>query len=312
MNSMHLKDLLPSGHIIGWPWPEKPPSLSLGQKNAWPRVTLVTPCFNSGDFLEEAIRSVLLQGYPNLEYIIIDGGSSDQSVDIIRKYEQWLTCWESNPDRGQSHAINKGLAKATGVYFNWHNADDILLPDSLFQTVQGFIDNPDALYISRHRFLLYEDGRVEEKKNRPNPGLVDESRALIHMCAGSQAGGLMSREAMISVGSIDESYECSMDDDLLMRLRIEGPGYYIDKPGFIFRVRKDQKSQKLVYARAAEKLRICDKIWSRIPKSDLRQEFKAASYVFAHQHAASLFRNQGINLMSYYHSIRSKISNFIR
>ena len=82
--------------------------------SAWPRISIVTPSYNQGQFIEETIRSILLQGYPDLEYIIIDGGSTDQSVEIIRKYEPWLTYWVSEKDRGQSHAINKGFERASG------------------------------------------------------------------------------------------------------------------------------------------------------------------------------------------------------
>jgi len=92
---------------------------------------LITPSFNQGADIEETIRSVLLQGYPNLEYIIIDGGSSDETVDIIKKYAPWITYWVSEPDQGQSDAINKGLARATGEWVNWLNSDDFLLPGAL-------------------------------------------------------------------------------------------------------------------------------------------------------------------------------------
>ena len=100
----------------GWMWSEERcqfPKLT-PHHYLLPRITVVTPSYNQGRFIETTIRSVLLQGYPNLEYIIIDGGSSDDSVEIIQKYEPWLADWVSEKDRGQAHAINKGFARATG------------------------------------------------------------------------------------------------------------------------------------------------------------------------------------------------------
>lgn len=95
------------------------------------KISLVTPSFNQGQFIEETICSVLDQGYPNLEYIIVDGGSHDETVDIVRKYHKHLKFWVSEPDDGQSDAINKGLQHCTGKVFNWLNSDDILLPNTL-------------------------------------------------------------------------------------------------------------------------------------------------------------------------------------
>src|SRR5262245_16909311 len=118
---------------IGWPWTIetlKLPSVS-SDGLPWPSISIVTPSYNQGQFIEETIRSVLLQGYPNLEYIIIDGGSKDQTVDIIHKYEPWLTYWVSRKDRGQAHAINDGLRRASGTIFNWINSDDVLAPNAL-------------------------------------------------------------------------------------------------------------------------------------------------------------------------------------
>ena len=101
---------------VGWPWTEATPSLLAPARDgaSLPRITIVTPSFNQARFIEETIRSVLLQDYPNLEYIITDGGSTDGSVEIIRTYARWLTDWVAEPDHGQSDAINKGFARATG------------------------------------------------------------------------------------------------------------------------------------------------------------------------------------------------------
>jgi glycosyltransferase involved in cell wall biosynthesis len=117
----------------GWPWTvehTQPIGLTTRDQDC-PRISIVTPSFNQGAFLEETIRSVLLQGYPNLEYIIIDGGSTDNSVEIISKYEPWLTYWVSERDRGQTHAINKGFNRATGQLFSYLNSDDLLAPRAL-------------------------------------------------------------------------------------------------------------------------------------------------------------------------------------
>jgi glycosyltransferase involved in cell wall biosynthesis len=110
----------------------------------WPRISIVTATFNQVPFVEATIRSILLQGYLDLEYFIIDGGSTDGSVEIIRKYEPWLTYWVSEPDRGQSHAINKGFARCTGQILNWINSDDRLLPVALLAIATAAAEYPAA------------------------------------------------------------------------------------------------------------------------------------------------------------------------
>ena len=140
----------------GWPWTEESPQLPDTMPNGrpWPRVSIVTPNLNQGQFIEETIRSVLLQGYPNLEYIIMDGGSTDNSVEIIQKYEPWIAYWESKKDRGQAHAINKGFRRATGEIIAWLNSDDMYTPCSIEKAAKFLARNTnidivygDCIYI---------------------------------------------------------------------------------------------------------------------------------------------------------------------
>ncbi len=146
----------------GWPWtegsPEVPPTLPDGRP--WPRVTIVTPSFNQGQFLEETIRSILLQNYPNLEYIIMDGGSTDNSVEIIKKYEPWIDYWESKKDRGQAHAINKGFRRATGEIIAWLNSDDTYFPGAIKEAAEFLAIHPDVAMVYGDCVFVDEKGKV--------------------------------------------------------------------------------------------------------------------------------------------------------
>ncbi|XWK85982.1 MAG: glycosyltransferase family 2 protein [Phormidium sp.] len=124
----------------GWPWTEQPEILSkpIFNNAQLPLISIITPSYNYGRFIEETIRSVLLQGYPNVEYIIIDGGSTDDTVNIIKKYEKYLTYWVSEPDKGQTDAINKGYEHCTGEIFVWLNADDAYATPNCLQSVAEF------------------------------------------------------------------------------------------------------------------------------------------------------------------------------
>ena len=121
------------GRSAGWPWTEESPQLpdTMPDGRPWPRLTVITLSYNQGHYIEETLRSVLLQGYPNLQFIAVDGGSTNETVPLIRRYEQWLASWTSERDSGQSEAINKGLRGATGQWVMWLNSDDLLLPGAL-------------------------------------------------------------------------------------------------------------------------------------------------------------------------------------
>ena len=135
----------------GWPWTVETPRLPPARPDdsPWPSISIVTPSFNQGTYLEETIRSILLQGYPNLEYIIIDGGSTDESAAIIKKYERWLTYWVSEPDQGQPQAINKGFARVSGEIGGYLNSDDFYLSNALSAAAVSFMRLRWDLFIGR-------------------------------------------------------------------------------------------------------------------------------------------------------------------
>lgn len=128
----------------GWPWQDTNTSIKKIEDIEWPRITVIMPSYNQGGFIEESIRSVILQKYPNLEFMIFDGGSSDNTLDIIAKYEDHISYWESKKDKGQSHAINKGYEKATGEYVAWLNSDDLYYPGALLEIGRAIRSNPEA------------------------------------------------------------------------------------------------------------------------------------------------------------------------
>jgi len=135
---LQLLNILPKHSKIqsGWPWIEETDPNVYSLDIEWPKISIVTPSFNQGAYIEETIRSVLLQNYPNLEYIIIDGGSTDNTIEIIKRYEPWIFYWVSEPDNGQSDAMNKGLKQASGKYMTFINADDIFNNNSFFTSVK--------------------------------------------------------------------------------------------------------------------------------------------------------------------------------
>jgi cellulose synthase/poly-beta-1,6-N-acetylglucosamine synthase-like glycosyltransferase len=127
----------------GWPWTEETDPGLFSPDTEWPKISIVTPSYNQGEFIEKTIRSILLQDYPNLEYFIVDGGSSDNSVETIYKYSKWISQWGSEPDKGQSDALNKGFTFASGDFLGWINSDDFLLPGALFKLADSIKSNPD-------------------------------------------------------------------------------------------------------------------------------------------------------------------------
>jgi len=212
----------------GWPWTEESEQLpdTMPDGSPWPRVSIVTPSYNQGQFIEETIRSVLLQGYPDLEYIIIDGGSTDGSVDIIRKYEPWLAYWVSEPDRGQAHAINKGWARATGDILAYINSDDYYVEGAVSAIVEGFRVHPGVGLIYGTAIVVDETGR-EMRIWEAQPFDLKKMLAVTNIVP--QPAAFLSRAALEETGYLNEDLEMILDYELYIRIGMRFPAVCIPR-----------------------------------------------------------------------------------
>lgn len=180
-----------------------------------PKITIVTPSYNQACFLERTIRSVLDQGYPNLEYIVVDGGSTDESVEIIKDYERYLSYWVSEPDQGQAHAINKGLKKATGDWVTWQNSDDIFYPGAFQGLARAASINPRADLIIGDMMLIDENDREIRDIRYVRPtysALLAEGMVLTNQAA------FWRRSVHAEIGFLNETLECGFDYEWFLRL----------------------------------------------------------------------------------------------
>jgi glycosyltransferase involved in cell wall biosynthesis len=240
MRCPSLKDLPPGPQgKDGWPWTVETPPLPPVRPDGshWPRISIVTPSYNQGRFIEETIRSILLQGYPNLEYIIIDGGSTDQTVEIIKRYAPWFAYWVSERDQGQAHAINKGLSRATGSLFNWINSDDLLLASALADIGAVFFTQ-QALAGAVINFGRDEETVIPNRSLSPAAIIRGENGTSFH-----QPGVWLRPELMRTVGGIDERLHYALDYDLLIRYLHHFPDIeYVERPIAMFRLHGDAKT----------------------------------------------------------------------
>jgi glycosyltransferase involved in cell wall biosynthesis len=218
-----------------------------------PFISIVVPSFNQGQYIESTIRSVLLQHYPHYELIIMDGGSTDNTIDIIKKYEASIDYWQSGPDGGQSAAINQGMQKAKGKIVNWLNSDDFLLPGALKAIVEAFAQQPDAVAISGNAYYL-EHGKLSASVPA-RPGNKDEYSNWYFGGHIVQPACYFTRQAFQQVGGLKEHLHYMMDVDLWMRLSDLGPMRAIDRDITCIQVHEDMKSNQVRY-REAEKLAI--------------------------------------------------------
>jgi len=204
-------------------------------------LTVVTPSLNQGQFLEEAIRSVLDQAYPYLEYVVMDGGSTDGSTDIIRKYEKHLTYWTSSRDEGQSDALMKGFSRGTGEWLAWLNADDSYLPGAFvaFADAASRAGKDTALLFGAGEVL---DDQQQRRKFWPHPAHFDRAALLYGLDYIMQPATFFRRSALDSVGPLRRDYHYCMDYDLWLRLSAQFEVEVIDHPIAVSREHETTKT----------------------------------------------------------------------
>lgn len=204
-----------------------------------PKITVITPSYNQAKFLDRTIRSVLDQDYPNLEYIIVDGGSTDGSVDIIRSYADRLSWWVSEPDQGQANAINKGLQRATGDWVAWQNSDDVYYPGAFHDLAAAAAKHPGAGLIIGDMMLIDEN----DKPLRDIRYVKPSYKALLAegMLLANQAT-FWRRELQDELGLLDESYHYSFDYEWFIRLAEKTAGWHVGRIWGGFRLHGEAKT----------------------------------------------------------------------
>ncbi len=266
----NLNDLPPPPREkMGWPWTEQSQSLTVQMPNGseWPCISIITPSYNQGQFIEETIRSVLLQGYPNLEYIIIDGGSTDNSVEIIQKYAPWLTYWISEPDQGQTDAIQKGFKLSSGVVWNWLNSDDLLELNAIAKIANAYYKNSSATTYSGKLICFNSD---QPEKNYLHSQRFQKLSDLIcvwEKWANPQPVTFLSSSATHKAGGLDISLRYAMDYELYLRLaQLENfQAELIDTNIARFRLHENSKTVSQQVAFKSEIAHVFDNFASQYP-----------------------------------------------
>lgn len=180
----------------------------------YPKITIITPSFNQAQYIEETIDSVLSQGYPNLEYFIFDGGSKDNSAEIIAKYAKHLAYWESTPDKGQTDAINKGLKRATGELINWLNSDDYYEPKALFTIAEAFQSTQARVICAKSRIFRGEETLYHSQGTDVYKGNLAKT---IGWARIDQPETFFRRDSFDKIGLLDERFRYLMDRDLWVK-----------------------------------------------------------------------------------------------
>jgi len=229
----------------GWPWDSCRKEFFLSPTIDLPKVSIVTPSYNQGEFIEETIRSVILQNYTNLEYIIIDGGSTDSTLELIAKYEKWINFWVSEKDAGQSDALNKGFQKAEGKIFAWLNSDDYLNHNAINNIITQYLKNRNtAMFIGKTQEIDRHGNRlrlltpkIDNKKLIGNWGTGSDADCHFH-----QPSVFFNAAMFKESGGINNKHHIAMDVELWIKLSNLGDIRILDEVLSFARIYPEAKS----------------------------------------------------------------------
>jgi glycosyltransferase involved in cell wall biosynthesis len=260
----------------------------------WPTISIVTPAFRHGNFIEATMKSVLDQHYASLEYIVKDGGSNDNTVDILQSYKGQLTYWESTKDSGQSQAINIGFSHTNGDIMAYLNSDDLLLPGALHYVAHYFHTHPEVDVVYGHRVLIDENGLEIGRWILPS----HQDEILSWADYVPQETLFWRRSLWEKVGGkIDESFQFAMDWDLLLRFR-EASAKIVRLPRFLgaFRIHPHQKSSASISSIGVKEMqRLRERVHGRtVEMEEINENLK--SFLNVHQRLHVLYY---LNLLKY-------------
>jgi hypothetical protein len=276
----HFPD--PPAGKTGWPWIETPEVFPENRPDGtpWPRISIVTPSYQQGRYIEETIRSVLLQGYPNLQYWVMDGGSQDETVSILEIYAPWLSGWVSEADKGQAHAINKGWQRSDGVWLGWLNSDDVLLPGSLKAEMEFAANHPQVGFLYGDLWLTNADSSLRSKKIYFEFDLVDFVKNARWI---SQQGSLIRRDVF---EPLDEELHFCMDLDQWIKAALMCPMGYLHRPLACFRFHENSKTSSQSYKAGQDILTIYKKLYERTDLPEGLVRARKQAWASAHLYSA--------------------------
>jgi glycosyltransferase involved in cell wall biosynthesis len=258
----------------------------------WPKVSIVTPSLNQGRFIEETIRSVLLQGYPNLELIIVDGGSTDGTIDIIRKYESWITHWVSEPDTGQSDAINKGWKRSSGDILAWINSDDTFCPETIWTVAEMFVQDSEIVLVSGAGNVVDMRGEIVSP---PSPPPDMNPYRMIRQCKGVpvQPSVFFKRRVLKDVGFLDTRLHFVMDWDFWIRIGLQYGQDQMKQTNRVlsnYRTWADTKTNTGWRQSCQERRRVLDKIFEKFSNERKIMSMKRSAYSASYRVQAAFAR----------------------